>query len=110
MRTQSDFRVAARPTTRRRLSVARVSPTLESLERRELLSVDLTEGNAAAWGAFASDGAATTLSNDTAHVKAGSSSLHLRTESGFDTGVRYPAAASAHWDLRADNVLSFWVY
>jgi hypothetical protein len=34
-------------------------PALELLERRQLLSAELTESNAASWATFASDGAAT---------------------------------------------------
>ena len=48
---------------------------------------DFAEGNAAAWGAFASDYAATSLSNDATQVKAGAYSLRFDTGSGFDTGI-----------------------
>src|SRR4051794_16320601 len=85
-------------------------PSVETLERRALLAGELTEGNAADWGAFASDGRATVLSNDMTHVKVDSTSIELHTESGFDTGVRYPAANNAHWDLTSDNFLSFWAF
>ena len=87
-----------------------VVPVCEFLERRALLAAELTEGNAAAWGSFASDNQATTVTNDTTHVKAGATSIHLRTESGFDTGVSYPAANNANWNLTSDNVLDFWAY
>ncbi|MFO0888264.1 MAG: SdrD B-like domain-containing protein [Isosphaeraceae bacterium] len=72
---------------------------------------ELTEGNAAQWGSFAPvDHAATAVSNDTTHVKVGSSSVHLRTESGFDTGVVYPATPGVVWDLSSKGTLEFWAY
>src|SRR5262245_11007097 len=52
---------------------------------------ELTENNAAQWGTFASDNTPTNVSNDTMYVKVGSSSLRFDTQSGFDTGVRYPS-------------------
>ena len=100
-------RTSAREPRRRRVGVI---PRLERLEARRLLSAELTENNAGDWGSFASDGAATIVSNDTVHVKAGATSIHLRTESGFDPGVRYPAANNANWDLTGDNALAFWTY
>ncbi|MCU1267467.1 MAG: Na-Ca exchanger/integrin-beta4 [Acidobacteria bacterium] len=71
---------------------------------------ELTEGNAADWAAFASEGAATSVSNNSARVKVGSQSIYFATASGFDTGVMYPAAANAHWDLSNKNYLVFWAY
>ena len=84
--------------------------TFEHLDPRILLSADLAENNAALWGSFASDNASTTVSLDTSHVKQGSSSIHLRTESGFDTGVVFPKTNDAHWDLTSQNYLSFWSF
>ena len=74
------------------------------------VSGDLSENNAADWGVFASDEAAASVSNDTSLVRAGSYSLRLDTASGFDTGVTYPADASAHWDLSTNTHLVFWSY
>lgn len=71
---------------------------------------ELTEGNASAWGTFASDGAASSVANDSTRVQVGGSSLRFETQSGFDTGVRYPKSGSAHWDLRAKTHLVFWTY
>ncbi len=71
---------------------------------------DLTEGNASAWGTFASDGAAMSLSNESALVRVGTNSLRFVTASGFDTGVRYPRAGAAHWNLPAGARLTFWNY
>ncbi|MDB5386400.1 MAG: tandem-95 repeat protein, partial [Planctomycetaceae bacterium] len=70
---------------------------------------DLTEGNASAWTTFASDQAATAVSDDTTHVREGTQSLHFVTASGFDTGVRL-AAPTGGWDLTTVNLLDFWVY
>ncbi len=71
---------------------------------------DSAEGNAADWGAFASDGAAASVSNDTTRVRAGALSVRFVTASGFDTGVTYPHAGNAHWYLRTGDALSFWTY
>ena len=71
---------------------------------------DFAEGNAAAWGAFASDYAATSLSNDATQVKAGAYSLRFDTGSGFDTGVIYPKAGAAHWNVATNTHLAFWHY
>ncbi len=71
---------------------------------------ELTEGNAAEWATFASDNAITSVSNSGARVKVGSQSIYFTTASGFDTGVKYPATANAHWDLTAKNYLVFWSY
>ncbi len=71
---------------------------------------ELTEGNASAWGTFASDGAAASVVNDSSQVKVGAQSIKFVTQSGFDTGVNYPAAADAQWDLTNKNYLRFWAY
>ena len=71
---------------------------------------ELTEGNAASWGTFASDGRATSVTNDSSQVKTGAQSIKFVTQSGFDTGVSYPAAADAQWDLTNKNYLRFWAY
>lgn len=72
---------------------------------------ELTEGNAASWGSFAPiDNAATSVSDDTTHVKAGSKSIKFVTASGFDTGVVFPATADAHWDLTNVAYLRFWIF
>lgn len=71
---------------------------------------DLAEGNAANWTTFASDGASTSVSDDATHVQAGASSIRFDTQSGFDTGVAYPRAGDAHWNLSDRNYLTFWAY
>lgn len=73
---------------------------------------ELSEGNAASWSAFAEDGRATTVSNDSTMVKAGTQSIKFTTQSGFGTGVRFPGTgqAEAHWDLTTATHLSFWAY
>ncbi|MGI9023252.1 MAG: hypothetical protein ACR2HV_08505 [Acidimicrobiales bacterium] len=74
------------------------------------LAADLTEGNAAAWGSFASDGAVTSVHDDGARVRVGASSLRLDTQSGYDTGIAYPASGVVHLDVRAKNYFSFSTY
>lgn len=71
---------------------------------------DFAEGNANNWGTFASDGAARSVSNDTTRVKAGVYSVRFDTQSGFDTGVRYPKNGNAQWNLTDKNYLEFWEY
>lgn len=71
---------------------------------------ELTEGNAADWIGFASDGAEVSTADDQTRVRAGRSSVRLDTSSGFDTGVRYPKTADAGWDLRGRTHLVLWVY
>ena len=71
---------------------------------------DACEDNAADWGAFASDGAATTVLDETGLVQVGRAAIRLDTESGFDTGLTYPKDASAHWDVTAMTMLVFWEY
>jgi len=71
---------------------------------------DSAEGNAADWDTFASDGAATGVSNDTTRARLGAQSVRFVTASGFDTGVTYPRAGDAHWYLRSGDALSFWTY
>ncbi len=73
-------------------------------------AIELTEGNAMAWGTFASDGATTSVSNEAALVRVGTNSLRFVTASGFDTGVRYPKTGAAHWNLPAGARLTFWNY
>lgn len=86
---------------------------LEVLEDRSLMSVvplaELTEGNAAAWSTFASDGAAASVSNDTTKVAAGSQSLRFETQSGFDTGIRLNTVADS-WNITSFKQLAFWTY
>ena len=69
----------------------------------------LTESSAAQWSASA-DGATASVSNDTTHVKVGSSSLKFLTTGGFDTWLWSPPAKNASWDLLASGGPSFWVY
>ncbi len=72
--------------------------------------IDLTEGNASQWQAFADDSAPTSLSDETTLVKSGSTSLKFVTQSTSNTGIRYRVPADGHWDLRARLFLSFWEY
>ncbi|HYF14483.1 MAG TPA: Ig-like domain-containing protein [Phycisphaerales bacterium] len=69
---------------------------------------DFAEGNAASWGTFAADNAARSVANDAQYVKAGSSSILFTTQSGFDTGVRYPATPTWNYNASAFNTLVFW--
>jgi hypothetical protein len=71
---------------------------------------DFAEGNALEWGTFASDGAATSVGNETTGVRVGAQSVRFVTDSGFDTGVTYPRTGHAHWYLRSRDALSFWTY
>jgi len=74
-------------------------------------TADFTENNASDWGSFSTvDFAATSVSNDTSRVKAGSASIRFNTLSGFPTGVRYPSSATSHWDVTTFTHLQFWVY
>lgn len=72
--------------------------------------LDLTEANAMDWGTFASDSAVATTTDAASFLKDGAYSLRFDTASGFDTGVKYPAANSAHWNLTDFTHLAFWVY
>ena len=76
----------------------------------DVRAVELTEGNAAAWGVFASDNAAVSVSDDATHTRVGGLSIRFVTASGFDTGVRYPAAPTAHWDASTNTHLVFWTF
>ncbi len=84
---------------------------LEALEDRCLLTVvplgELTEGNAADWQTFASDGASANVSNDITKVASGLQSLRFDTLSGFDTGVRLPSGNDT-WDITSFKQLAFW--
>jgi hypothetical protein len=71
-------------------------------------SPDFAENNVGQWTTFASDGAIASVSNDTARIKDGDASIRFVTASGFDTGVKYPAAANLSYDARAYNHLIFW--
>lgn len=73
-------------------------------------ATDFAEGNAAAWGTFASDGAAASVADDASRVKAGQFALRFDTASGFDTGVKYPESGAAHWDASTNTHLAFWHY
>jgi hypothetical protein len=63
------------------------------LARMAAFCGDLAERNAAAWSTFASDAARAGVFEDAERVKAGASSIRFETESGFDTGVRFPKTA-----------------
>lgn len=71
---------------------------------------DQCEWNGFDWDGFASDGADLSVSDETWLVKSGSASIRLDTQSGFDTGLFYPALPTAHWDLTGMTTLVFWEY
>ncbi len=71
-------------------------------------NIDLAENNATNWGTFASDGAIRSVVDSNNHVKSGSRSILFTTASGFDTGLTYPAAANANWQLSDDDRLEYW--
>lgn len=72
---------------------------------------ELTETNALNWGTFAPvDHAATRVQDELSRVKVGRTALRFETASGFDTGVTFPVAGNAHWNLSSKNFLTFWSY
>lgn len=75
-----------------------------------VLAQELSENNAADWGTFSSDEAPASVADDSTRVLVGSASLKFVTASGFDTGIRYPGAWSADWDLTAKTHIVFWTY
>jgi hypothetical protein len=72
--------------------------------------IDLTEGNASEWQAFAEDSATTNLSDEAVLVRSGSTSLKFVTQSTSNTGIRYRVPADGNWNLRTRRFLSFWEY
>lgn len=77
---------------------------------QSLLAIELTENNASDWGTFAEiDQAATSTSNNSTLVQAGSFSVEFNTLGGFATGLFYPKQANANWDLTG-KTLSFTFY
>src|SRR5262249_25464018 len=75
-----------------------------------LQAAEFTEANAAAWGAFALDNVVVSVTDDAMRVRVGARSIRFVTASGFDTGVRYPAALTAHWDASTNTHLVFWTF
>src|SRR5437868_2281707 len=71
---------------------------------------DFAEGNAAMWSTFASDQAAARVVDDSERVRTGRSSIRFETQSGFDTGGRFPRTSDGHWDASAKTHLVFWTY
>jgi len=65
---------------------------------------ELTESSANLWGTYASDQAATSTSNNTQNYLAGNNAVQFTTASGFETGLYYPKAADAQWDLDDINL------
>lgn len=66
--------------------------------------LDLTEGNASSWYAWAADGVLT-LSDD-AFAQVGNYALKYHATGGFDNSALYPADRIASWDLGAvQNIL-----
>ena len=68
------------------------------------LPYDFAEGNAAAWGSFA-QGGATSVTNDTTFVRAGTQSIRFDTASGGDTGVVYPGRRQRPLGSLADGLV-----
>src|SRR5262249_25233685 len=87
--TDSLFRRPRRSSPYRR----RLPLSVELLEPRVLLSSDLAERNAILWRLTASDGADSTLADDTTRVRSGEGSLRLVTSSGADVSLRYDGPA-----------------
>jgi VCBS repeat-containing protein len=107
-------RVSGGPTAEGSSTLSAMSSTVgtgtsSSLATTAVLT-DYAEGNASAWGTFAADGRATSVSNDSTKVKAGAQSIKFVTASGFDTGLRFPSSGNAAWDLTGKQNFSFWVY
>lgn len=73
------------------------------------VSEDLAEGTAPLWRTFASDGAASSVVDDSAETRSGASALRFDTASGFDTGLVFPAPTNVRWDLSDVRTLTFWV-
>ncbi|MBS0195181.1 MAG: hypothetical protein JSR77_00325 [Planctomycetes bacterium] len=73
-------------------------------------TTDFAENNASQWGVFASDNAAASVANSTEHLKDGSGAILFTTNSGFDTGVKYPATATLNLNAAVYNTLVFWEY
>ncbi|HEY1252518.1 MAG TPA: hypothetical protein VGH97_15155, partial [Thermoanaerobaculia bacterium] len=72
-------------------------------------ATELTEGNASSWTSFSTvDMAPTSVNDDSSVVKVGTYSIRFDTQSGFDTGIKYPATPSLHWDLTGVHFLVFW--
>ncbi|MBS1704315.1 MAG: hypothetical protein JST40_00460 [Armatimonadetes bacterium] len=72
---------------------------------------DYAENNASSWEGYSTvDGGATTLTNDTTHVRVGSYSVRFDTLSGFETGVRYPKTGSLGLNATTYNYFQFDVY
>ena len=70
---------------------------------------ELSENNASEWGVFDQSGLTNTVSNNTTLVQEGSFSIQFNTNSGFDTGLFYPKARNANFNL-ANSSLSFFLY
>src|SRR5262245_33788165 len=77
---------------------------------KEILFADYAEGNASEWAAFASDGAAASVFDDSERLRIGAYSVRFETQSGFDTGVRFPKAGNAHINASGKTHLIFWSY
>jgi hypothetical protein len=92
------------------LRIPFIAVIIAAFGTRETLANDFAEANAADWSTFASDGAPASVANDATRVRAGQSSILFTTGSGFDTGVRYPAASNWNFDASAFNTLVFWEY
>lgn len=69
---------------------------------------DLTEGNAANWGAGAIQGT-TTVTDDVAVRTYGAGSIKFITDANSDWWAVYPKTRQANWDLSSENAITFWV-
>lgn len=73
-------------------------------------SADYCEGNAAQWSAYATGGYSCSANNAPERFKEGSQSIRLDTLAPFETGLRFPAANNASWNLTTKNYIVFWTY
>jgi outer membrane protein assembly factor BamB len=71
--------------------------------------IDMAEGNASHWSAWA-DGASYWLEDDFTNTVVGKASIRAETDGGFDTYVRYPGAFPARWNIEPYHTFRFWAY
>lgn len=71
--------------------------------------LELTESNAADWGAWAQDGQLT-LRDDASRVRDGQTSLEYAATGGGDNAAIYPGQGVAAWNLSAVEHIRLWAY
>lgn len=79
-------------------------------ESIEVHAAEITEANASSWAGFADDNASFVITDSSEQVKLGDYSIKFETESGYRTGLQYPASGDAQWNLSAATSLEFWIY